>query len=356
MRLGWVARVRPPPDVFAVVMATGIVAVAARDHQYWRIEWGLRGLASAVAVILAGGFALRVTTQMSRVVRLVRDPDVAMRMFTVVAACAVLTTCWPGHPLVEGSLLAVGAAVWVVLMLVAGVDVYARNSRQLRDQAHGVWLLPSVATQGLAILAADRAGTRGSVTLVVLAGTGWIIGLALYAVVAALIGWQALSAPMRPEQVTPDSWILMGGLAIAALSGGHILAAIQPSNAPTAAVAWCQAAIWWTWIGASVWIPVLLYAEVWRVDHLAGSLHYAGVWWAAVFPVGMYSAATGYTATVLHIPALRTVSLVFFWAAFTLWTLVAVGLVHTAGARALGHLRAGRHATDCVGPQAAGSG
>jgi hypothetical protein len=44
----------------------------------------------------------------------------------------------------------------------------------------------------------------------------------------------------------------------------------------------------------------------------------------------MYSAATARTATVLDIPGLTTVSLVFFWIALTLWILVAVGLTHGA--------------------------
>ena len=44
MRLGWFARVDPPADVFAVAMATGIVAVAATYHAYWRIGLGLGAL------------------------------------------------------------------------------------------------------------------------------------------------------------------------------------------------------------------------------------------------------------------------------------------------------------------------
>jgi tellurite resistance protein TehA-like permease len=80
---------------------------------------------------------------------------------------------------------------------------------------------------------------------------------------------------------------------------------------------------------------VLLYATVWRADHVPGSLRYQSVWWAAVFPLGMYSAASAATATQLHTPSLATISLVFFWIAFTVWTLVAIGLLHcTVGRRA----------------------
>ena len=82
------------------------------------------------------------------------------------------------------------------------------------------------------------------------------------------------------------------------------------------------------WILASAWIPVLLYAEIWRVDQRIGSLRYASVWWSAVFPLGTYAAATAATGSEFRIRALVTVSLVFFWVAFTVWALVATGSVH----------------------------
>lgn len=333
MRLGWVARVDPPPDVFAVVMATGIVAVAAADHSYWRIALCLRAIAAAAAVVLAAGFVVRALTQMPRVMKLVGDPDVALRMFTVVAACAVLAACWPTRPLLRVWLDGVGLAGWLLLIPVAVVDVYSRRPQQLRDQAHGAWLLPSVATHGLACTTADVAEHTGSGALLVIAGAAWVIGLLLYLLVCALIGWRAVSAPLNPDQVTPDSWILMGAMAIATLAGGHILIAAHAVNPSGVIAGWAQPATWWAWVIASVWIPILLYAEVWRVDHLAGSLRYHGVWWAAVFPIGMYSAASASTATVLRVRSLATVSLVFFWVSATLWALVTVGLLHTGLAR-----------------------
>jgi len=329
MRLGWFARVDPPADVFAVAMATGIVAVAASHHAYWRIGFGLRVLVVAVCLPLATGFVVRALTEPARVVRLVRDPDVAFRMFTFVAACAVTVTCWPNQRLADASLDGVGLAGWLMLMPLACVDVCRCRARQLRDRAHGAWLLPSVATQGLAATTADVAQHSHSWMLLVIAAGAWVLGLLLYLAVTALIAWRALSAPFRPDAVTPDSWILMGALAIAALAGGRILTAARALEAAPLA-AWAQTATWWTWALASAWIPVLLYAEMWCVDHLVGSLHYQGVWWAAVFPIGMYSAATARTATVLDIRALTTVSLVFFWIALTLWVLVAVGLTHSA--------------------------
>jgi tellurite resistance protein TehA-like permease len=314
--------------VFAVVMATGVVAIAASGHGYWRIAVCLRALAAAAAVVLAAWFAVRALTQTSRVMRLLRDPDVALPMFTVVAACAVIAACWPAEPVVGLWLAWVGLAAWLALIPLAGVVVCSRHPTQLRDQAHGAWLLPSVATQGLAVTTADVARHTGFSVLLSIAVAAWLIAVLIYLAVCALIGWRALSLPFRPDQVTPDSWILMGALAIAALAGSHILAAARALDASGTLVGSAHSATWWVWVAASVWIPVLLYAQVWRVDHLTGSLHYHRVWWAAVFPIGMYSAASSSIAAVLGVRSLVTVSLVFFWVAFTLWVVVTVGLLH----------------------------
>ena len=84
------------------------------------------------------------------------------------------------------------------------------------------------------------------------------------------------------------------------------------------------------WVLASLWIPVLLYGQLWRTDRVPGSLRYQSAWWAAVFPLGMYSCAGAATATELHMYSLQTVSLVFFWIALTVWALVAAGGLRSA--------------------------
>ncbi len=45
---------------------------------------------------------------------------------------------------------------------------------------------------------------------------------------------------------------------------------------------------------AELVLSVLLYlvTEIWRLYRRPDSAHFAGVWWSAVFPLGMYSTAT----------------------------------------------------------------
>ncbi|MDN5919294.1 MAG: tellurite resistance/C4-dicarboxylate transporter family protein [Pseudonocardia sp.] len=331
----WFTRLDPSPDVFAVVMATGVVSVAARDHSYRWISLGLGLIAVVTFVVLGLGFVVRAATHPSRLVRLTRDPDVALRMFTFVAACSVLDARLGAYPAAGWVLGGLGLAGWVVLTPLAAVDIASRPAADLRDRAHGAWLLPSVATSGLAASAAEQGVHVRSLSLVVVGAAALLLAVGIYIAVASVIVWRALAAPFTPAQVPPDSWILMGALAICALAGSGVLAAVRALGATEMLVQTVLSVTLVAWIAASLWIPVLLYAQMWRTDHMAGTLHYQGAWWSAVFPIGMYSAASAATGSELRMPALATISLVLFWVAFTVWTLVGTGLLHTGVSRAL---------------------
>jgi tellurite resistance protein TehA-like permease len=322
-----------PPDVFAVVMATGIVSVAARDHAYSRLGTSLAAVAGAVFVVLVVGLVIRVIARPRSAFGEVRDPDVAFRLFTFVAACTVLGVRFDDHLAVVWLLGAAALAAWLLLTPLALRDARSRPRAQLRDHAHGAWLLPSVATAGLAITAADLATSGRWPPLVVGAALAWVLAITAYGAVTWLVAWRSVAAGFAPEQVTPDSWILMGALAITTLAGDHLLAAARSAGAAQWLIDSARPLTIATWVLSSLWIPFLLYAELWRVDQRAGSVHYAGVWWSAVFPLGMYSSATAATAGEFQLPSLRTISLVFFWVAFTVWVLVAVGAIHFAVAR-----------------------
>jgi tellurite resistance protein TehA-like permease len=96
----------------------------------------------------------------------------------------------------------------------------------------------------------------------------------------------------------------MGGVAIATLAGDHIHRAGFRAIEPATVV---------TWIVASLWIPVLVMVSLRLRD---------GNWWAAVFPLGMYSSATFATAVETGWRPLATVALVFFWIALAAWLVV----------------------------------
>src|SRR6185295_11151462 len=216
------------PDTFAAVMATGIVSIAALDH-------GFR-VVSDVLIVLAGGalpmLIAAAATAWRRESWNLNDLDVAIRLCTYIAACAVV-----------GARLAEYRVVLWVLAPVVARRMWRDRGVGLRARAHGGWELASVATSGLAIVTAD-------LKIVFLAVLFWVVAIGVYLAMTGLVVWRAIDDSSAPELLQPDIWILMGGAAIATLADDHIHKTGLESVRPVTMV---------TWIVATVWIPLLVH-------------------------------------------------------------------------------------------------
>ncbi|OBJ50358.1 C4-dicarboxylate ABC transporter [Mycobacterium sp. 1423905.2] len=308
------ADVEPAPDVFAAVMATGIVSIAAHLQHYRWISDTLGVLATAGLLVLV--MLVAVYAVLGRIRWDLTDPDVTLRLFTFVAACAVLDSRLAAQPVVVATLGGVALSAWLALTALTVRNMCVHRGPVLRARAHGAWELASVGTSGLAIVATQVARHTPRHWPLAFAVPVWVAALCIYALMTWLILWRAVTELHQHNGFEPDSWILMGGLAIATLAGESIHNLASGWLAPTLRLATVV-----TWVAASLWIPVLIYFGVRRTDQRM--LRFAGVWWAMVFPLGMYSAATDAMAAELGQRSLGTVSLVFFWIAFSAWVVVA---------------------------------
>jgi tellurite resistance protein TehA-like permease len=169
-----------------------------------------------------------------------------------------------------------------------------------------------VATTGVAIVSADLGWLFGALLF-------WVFGILAYLGMTSLIVWRTVHERLDRDGFEPDSWILMGGLAIATLAGDHI-----HRIWPVAAVELVTEV---TWVLATLWIAPLVFFGVRRLRRHAELLRLPSAWWAMVFPVGMYSSATYAMAAEIDRPWLRMVSEGFFWAALLAWLTVAGALL-----------------------------
>ena len=291
------------PDSFAAVMATGIVSIAAVDHGYRAISDVLIVLAAVALPVLIVAAAIVWRRESWDFTNL----DVSLRLCTYIAACAVVGARLGEHRVVLWILAGMALQGWLTLAPVMARRMWRDRGAGLRDRARGGWELASVATSGLAIVCAD-------LKIVFLAMLFWVIAIGVYLLITGLVVWRAVHDRAAPELVQPDVWILMGGAAIATLAGDHIHKAGLEAVWPVTVVAW---------LVATAWIPPLIYATLQRFRRRRDLP--PGLWWAAVFPLGMYSAATYATAVETGRHWLTVVSLVFFWIAFTAWVIVAIG-------------------------------
>jgi tellurite resistance protein TehA-like permease len=313
------ADVEPPPDVFAAVMATGILSIAAANHHYRQISETMGFLASLGLVVLV---ALVIVTH--RLARWdLKDPDVTLRLFTFVAACAVLDTRLASQPVWVQALGGMALLSWLVLIVLSTRNMSACAWSGLRDRAHGAWELASVGTSGLAIVAAKVARYTPEHWWLAVAVPVWLAALCIYGLMTWLILWRSVALWQNPAReggaFEPDTWILMGGVAIATLAGDNIHSLAPPWLTGPVLIVTVM-----TWVVATLWIPPLIYFGLHRISHRPEMLHFAGVWWAFVFPLGMYSVASYTLAAEIGQRSLVTVSLVVFWDALAAWLIVVV--------------------------------
>lgn len=316
------------PDAFAAVMAIGIVSIAAADHGYRALSDGLGVLAAAGLVILVAVAAISWSKQPPDVT----DVDVTVRLFTFVAACAVLDSRFISIPGVLWTLGLLAATTWLVLAMLLVRNLVRSRWHELRESARGAWELPSVGTSGLAIVMVMLARQTDWYALLIAAVAMWVLAMAVYAAMTWLILARAFAARLDPNGFEPDAWILMGGLAIATLAGDHIHHDATGWLAEAARLVTVG-----TWVVATAWIPPLLYFGV-RHAQRPDALRFAGVWWAMVFPLGMYSVATDTTSAEAGWAALTTISHVVFWIAFGSWAIVAAAGLSRLGSQTRLHL------------------
>ncbi len=312
------------PDVFAAVMATGVLSIAARSHQYRLLSETLDVLATLALLVLVALVLATAAVKRRIAVWDVADPDVTLRLFSFVAACAVVGSRVAAHVTVAQILGAVALSAWLALVLITARNMWGTAWPALRDRSHGAWELASVATSGLVIMMVLLADYTGHRRWLVIAIPLWVAAMCLYGVMTALILRRAVGERRQRDGFEPDSWILMGALAIATLAGDYI------HQLATGWLAGSVRAITQvSWLVATLWIPPLIYFGLHHISRRPAALQFAGVWWAMVFPLGMYSAATYAMALELGVRSLQTVSLVFFWNALAAWLVVVVaGLLH----------------------------
>ena len=280
------------PVSFAVVMATGIVSVAAREDGLRVVSAVLAVVAVVALVVLAVMLATRVARNRRAAADALRRPTV-FELLTLVAATDVLgaRAQLAGH-----ADLALWLAAFALVACLVLAPCAARVAGRLRRRARGDWLNLVVATQSLAVIAGGHRGlTAAGVTL-------WLLGLVVYAALIGAILPRMAEAWREPRRHTADTWIVMGALAITTLAG----ALLNVAGIPTA-----------TWALATVAYAALIALEA-RVA-LARVAPPAGRRWSTVFPLGMYAACS-------HAVGLHTLGTVAMGVALAAWLVTTIAV------------------------------
>ncbi|TXL69942.1 C4-dicarboxylate ABC transporter [Vineibacter terrae] len=323
------------PAYFALVMATGIVSIAARLHGMALVPTALFWLNAVFLAGLVSATGVRILRFPDAVAADIRSHSRGVGFFTMVAAIAVFGT----QCLLLG---ATGAAFvfWVAAMALWVVITYGvlaalmvkPDKPALAEGLNGGWLVIVVAAQSVAILtvlvssaAAIAAEQRALLMFVAL--VLWLGGAALYLGIMTLILLRYMFASMAPEDLTPPYWINMGAVAISTLAGATLAEHAGVSPVISEIVLFVKEGALFFWAIATLWIPMLLVLGVWRYLIRGVPFSYDPLYWGGVFPLGMYCVATYHLTRILDVPFLVPLSQVFLVLALVAWAAAFVGLL-----------------------------
>lgn len=295
-------------------MATGIVSVAAHADHADAVSAVLAVSATAVYVVLLTALATRVLVARNALAAQLRDPTAALGFLTLVAASDVLASRAGPHWL-ETALGLVGLCGWLAFGAVALRDQRGEAGRRARrEEVRGSWLLASVATSSLAVVAARLASAHRAPWLLAAAWLWWVLGLALYVLVAVPLARRALRGGV---DAAGDHWIVMGALAIAGLAASGLVRASSKLGWAAGFSHVARVGEVALWIAASLLIPALVIVEARAWPPALGIER-----WSSVFPLGMYSAATYALRARTGSAWLETVATVFLWIAVAILVVV----------------------------------
>ena len=333
------------PAYFGLVMATGIVSIAAHLQgwpQLARTLFYLNNLMYVALWLLTLGRLLWFPRRFfSDLIDHLRGPG----FFTQVAGTGVLGVQY--LLLVDG--YRVGLLLWVVaLVLWLGLtySIFAaftvkRDKPSLDQGINGAWLLAVVATQAVAVLSAVLAAQTPQpyrLEMNFLALSMWLWGGMLYIWMMSLIFYRYTFFRLEPGDLSPPYWINMGAMAISTLAGSLLI--INAPDAPflLSLLPFLKGFTVFYWATGTWWIPMLLLLGIWRHVYRRFPLRYDPLYWGAVFPLGMYASCTDRMLQAMDFSWLEFLPKLFFGASLLAWTLTFVGLLHDVLCR-LGLLR-----------------
>jgi tellurite resistance protein TehA-like permease len=313
------------PSYFALVMATGIVSIAAQIH-------GFRMVALALLAINVAAYAALWVTMVARA-KLYPRPFIAdisdhargPGFFTWVAGTGVFGAQF--ILIVRVQWLALGLwALTLLLWLLVTYSVFTalsvkESKPSLHDGINGSWLVAIVATQSVSVLSSRVAflAPARQDQILLLALLTWLFGGMLYIWIISLIFYRYTFLKFTAGDLSPPYWINMGAMAISTLAGALLIQSSPVDPLLRELMPFLKGLTLLFWATGSWWIPLLLILGVWRYLIKRFPFEYDPLYWGMVFPIGMYTVCTDELASVMNLPFLRPIPNLFIYLSLLAW-------------------------------------
>jgi len=331
------------PGYFALVMATGIIAIASKQQTIDLLADILYVFAAIAYAVLAVLIVVRLVAYPRRLVADLTSHAKGFGFLTIVAGTNVLASA---SAIIHGWWTLAEVLWWcslplyVVLVYTALIsDVLRHDKPALGAGINGSWFLLTVATESIAVFGALLLGHDPSDFLAFVCVAAFCLGLVLYLIVMTMVFLRWTFQPLEPTEADPPAWIAAGAVAITVLAGSNLLGVRTVSPRVDRLAPMIEGLVTLAWATATFWFPLMVAIGVWRhiVRHVP--LRYHPSYWALVFPLGMYGAATFKMRAVIQLEQLEWVPKITLAVAVTAWAAAFIGLLVQGGRAAATRVR-----------------
>jgi tellurite resistance protein TehA-like permease len=323
-----------PTAYFALVMATGIVSIAAHNFNFNLISRLLFYFNIVAYVILCIMYLLRIIIYFPDFKADASDHARSPGLLTFVAGSCVLGTQFvliSGNLQIAALLYYIGTVVWLILIYLIFTVITVKGVKPaINDAISGVWLLIIVSTQSVSILGAQLADYLpfNSEQTLFFSLVMFLCGCMFYIIVITLIVYRMSFFKMKAEEFAPPYWINMGAVAISTLAGSMLILNAHKMDFLTAILPFLKGFTLFYWAIGTWWIPLIVILGIWRHLFKHFPIKYHPQYWGMIFPMGMYTVCTVKLSQALDLPFLMKIPSVFVYIALVAWSICAIGMFY----------------------------